>query len=182
MSDKFGIRPPDLCGKRVVLRALTIEDAPQVFTYTSDRAVTRFTLWQPHKSVEDTRVFLSRLTAPTMLSWSIALKEREEIIGMVFLHSLNKHHRKTEIAFSITRRLWGQGLATEAAQKVLEVAFGTLMLNRVEATCMPENIGSRCVLKKLGMSLEGIMQRSHLRYDGFHDMELYAILHDKKTG
>ena len=47
---------------------------------------------------------------------------------------------------------------------------------------MPGNAGSRRVLEKLGMLKEGTMRRSHFRYDGFHDMELFSILRDDSRG
>ena len=83
---------------------------------------------------------------------------------------------KAEIAFNLSRAHWGQGLATEAAGAALHHAFHELGLNRIEAACMPENTSSRKVLEKLGMICEGRMRKSHRRYDGFHDMDLFAVL------
>jgi len=82
----------------------------------------------------------------------------------------------------VARGRWGRGIATEAARLVLRYAFEHYGLNRVEATCMPENAGSRRVLEKLGMEHEGRLRRSHLRHDGFHDMDLFSILRDEARG
>ena len=95
---------------------------------------------------------------------------------MVFLHSYSRQHRKAEIAFNLARSHWRRGLATEAALAVLRVAFHELGLNRVEALCMPENLASIRVIERLGMRREGTMRKVHHRYDGFHDMELFALL------
>jgi len=165
---------------RLGLRALCVDDAPAVFAYARDPEVARFTLWEPHASEEATRSFLTGLTGPFAMAWAIIPDESRAFAGMVFLHSLNAHHRKAELAFNLGRQSWNQGIATEAAAAVLGFAFGKLGLNRVEATCMPGNAGSRRVLEKLGMSQEGTMRSSHWRHDGFHDMVLFSVLRGER--
>jgi ribosomal-protein-alanine N-acetyltransferase len=179
MSDAFEVRAPVLEAETFTLRPLCIDDAPGVFAYASDPEVARHTLWPPHESEDFTRGFLKRFTGPGFLSWAIVSREDGRVLGMVFLHSLSSHHRKAEIAFNVARSHWGKGMATGAARLVLGHSFAQLGLNRVEATCMPGNLGSRRVLEKLGMSREGLSRRSHLRHDGFHDMELFALLREE---
>jgi [ribosomal protein S5]-alanine N-acetyltransferase len=70
-------------------------------------------------------------------------------------------------------------MATDSSRLVLQYAFAKRRLNRIEATCMPANAGSRRVLEKLGMVHEGRSRRSHRRHDGFHDMDIYSILRDE---
>ncbi len=101
---------------------------------------------------------------------------------MVFLHSYSRQHQKAEIAFNLVKSRWRQGLATEAAEAVLRFAFHGLGLNRVEALCMPANAASMRVIEKLGMKREGTMRKVHHRYDGFHDMELFALLSSEAPG
>jgi len=183
MSDAFEVIPPAIKTGRLNMRRLTVEDTPAIYAYASDAEVARFTLWPPHKSEEFTKRFLGFFTQPIFLSWAITLPESVEAIGMVFLHSLSKQHKKAEIAFNLARAYWKKGLTTEATGSALDFAFQQLCLNRVEATCMPANLGARRVLERAGMSHEGTMRRSHVRYDGAHDMDLFAMLRDdKRTG
>jgi [ribosomal protein S5]-alanine N-acetyltransferase len=176
VSDTFDMSLAPIEGDRIRLRKLTLDDARSVYAFASDPEVAEFTLWRPHPTEEYTRGFLKILLQPSMLSWAIVLKEERIVVGTVFLHSLNKQHQKAELAFNVMRSHWKKGLATEAARAVLSFAFKQLRLNRVEATCMPGNHGSRRVLEKIGMSKEGTMRKSHRRYDGYHDMELFSIL------
>ena len=180
MSDSFDVAAPEISTARLRLRALAPDDATAIFRYASDPEVARFTLWPPHKSENFTREFLRLFTQPGFLSWAIIVRPEEAVAGMVFFHSFNKHHRKAELAFNLARTHWKKGFATEAAGAALAFAFPHLNLNRVEATCMPANLGARRVLEKSGMSYEGRMRRSHLRYDGAHDMDLFSILHDER--
>jgi ribosomal-protein-alanine N-acetyltransferase len=176
MSDAFDIPAERMETERLELRALTIGDAPGVFSYSRDPEVSRYTLWAAHESLERVREFLAMLLRPEALSWAIRPKGQAELIGIVFLHSLNRHHRKAEIAFNLGRASWGRGFATEAARAAVGFGFARLSLNRIEATCMPSNAASRAVLRKIGMSSEGTMRQSHHRHDGFHDMELFGIV------
>jgi [ribosomal protein S5]-alanine N-acetyltransferase len=182
VSDAFESAPSPIELGKLRLRALSTGDAAAVYAYASDPELAQFTLWPPHHSEEFTRDFLSALSLPMVLSWAITLRADESIIGMVFFHSLSIRHKKAELAFNVARSHWRHGIATEAAQAAIHFAFERLLLNRVEATCMPANIASRRVLEKIGMSKEGTMRRSHSRYDGFHDMDLFSILRDERKG
>ncbi len=176
MGDAFVSRAPVLEADGLTLRALSDGDAPAVFAYASDPEVARYTLWPAHESEESTSRFLRVFTGPGFLSWAILSRGEGTVVGMVFLHSLSTRHKKVEIAFNVARSHWRRGLATEAARRVLRHSFSELGLNGVEATCMPGNLASARVLVKLGMAHEGRSRRSHLRHDGFHDMELFAVL------
>jgi ribosomal-protein-alanine N-acetyltransferase len=176
MGDTFPTPAPVLETGGLVLRGLSVGDSPDVFAYASDPEVARFTLWPRHESEEQTRDFLRMLTGPAILGWAVVATGSPAVVGMVFLHSLSRHHRRAEIAFNVARSHWGRGLAGEASRLVLGYAFAQLGLNRVEATCMPGNARSLRVLEKLGMTHEGRLRRSHFRHDGFHDMELFSIL------
>jgi ribosomal-protein-alanine N-acetyltransferase len=179
MADSFEIAAPVLETSKLRLRGLALDDAAAVFAYASDPEVARFTLWPPHNSEGFTRGFLRMLTGPAILGWAIVSRESGELLGVIFLHSLNRYHKRAEIAFNVAKRHWKRGIATEAATMVIRFSFAQFGLNRVEATCMPDNLGSRRVLEKLGMTHEGRSRRSHFRYDGYHDMDLYSILRDE---
>jgi RimJ/RimL family protein N-acetyltransferase len=76
----------------------------------------------------------------------------------------------------VSRDFWGQGLATEAAQAVMDWSFQNLNLNKIFATCDVRNTGSWRVMEKLGMSREGLL-RSHFKWQGeFKDEYYYGIL------
>jgi ribosomal-protein-alanine N-acetyltransferase len=176
MSDVFEKPIGVIQTSRLKLRPLTLEDSAAVFGYASNPEVARYTLWRPHPSELFTKGFIKVLTQPQTMNWAITVPPSGEAIGMVFLHSYNKQHQKAEMAFNLGQENWGKGIATEAAKAVLDYAFKELGLHRIEATCMPANLASIKVVEKIGFAHEGRMIKSHSRYDGFHDMDLFAIL------
>jgi ribosomal-protein-alanine N-acetyltransferase len=70
----------------------------------------------------------------------------------------------------------GRGYMTAGLSQVLNYAFGTLRLHRVEANVQPENLPSKKLLLRLGFRLEGFSPR-YLKINGrWRDHERYAIL------
>jgi len=59
-----------------------------------------------------------------------------------------------EVAYTIAREYWGQGLATEAAQAILQYGFKTLNLSRIVSLIDPDNGASQRVAEKMGMTFE----------------------------
>ncbi len=58
------------------------------------------------------------------------------------------------MAYLLDKAYWGQGLATEAVQGILQYGFEQLKLSRMICLMDPENIASQRVAEKMGMSLE----------------------------
>jgi len=61
---------------------------------------------------------------------------------------------ETEVGYVLARRYQGQGLATEAARACLDYAFSNLGLQRVISLIRAENLPSRRVAERNGMSVE----------------------------
>jgi RimJ/RimL family protein N-acetyltransferase len=74
-----------------------------------------------------------------------------------------------ELAWTLARRFWGRGYATEGARAALDYAFRTLKRDRVISLISPANRPSIRVAERLGQALAG-------RADLYgREMLLYAI-------
>ncbi|GAA1393722.1 GNAT family N-acetyltransferase [Luteococcus peritonei] len=60
-----------------------------------------------------------------------------------------------ELGYRLLPESWGQGLATEGSRALLDHAFPELGVSSVQALTMTVNTGSRRVMERLGMRLEG---------------------------
>jgi ribosomal-protein-alanine N-acetyltransferase len=146
--------------ERVLLRPPTLEDAEMVYrNWGTDAEVTKFVVWRPHASIEDTRAFLVSAREAwekgTEFTWLICLKNNGEPIGAI---SLRKHEFMAGIGYVLSRRHWGRGLTSEAARRVLAIAFSDPRIVCVRSYCDVENARSARVLEKLGMTLEGTLR------------------------
>lgn len=76
----------------------------------------------------------------------------------------------------------GKGYCTTAVRAVVDFAFDALKLHRVEAACVPWNIGSRRVLEKADFEPEG-MARAYLKINGtWSDHLLFGRVDDRHEG
>ena len=73
-------------------------------------------------------------------------------LGFVGLHRMRWYPEDVEIGWRLTRDVWGQGFATEAAQAWVAYAQDVLRLPRLISIVSPENEASLAVTRKLGMS------------------------------
>jgi ribosomal-protein-alanine N-acetyltransferase len=178
---------PDLETERLLLRKLRTTDARDMFEYASDQEVARYTTWEAHTTVDDSAQFIEIIRAvyanesPSNWTWGVELKDTGKVIGTFAIWGWPQHAR-AEVGYAVGRAYWGRGLVTEAVREVLKFAFDTLGLNRIEARCVPENIGSARVMEKVGMTFEGLLREQMFIKGRFDDMKIYSILRREYYG
>ena len=57
-----------------------------------------------------------------------------------------------ELGYRLSRAMWGQGLATEAARGLMDWGFATQGHTRITASTLTVNTASRRVMEKIGMT------------------------------
>jgi ribosomal-protein-alanine N-acetyltransferase len=171
---------PTLETERLLLRKFTLDDAEDVFDYASEPDVSRFVPWEAHQSIDDSYNFidyvLKQYEAGKLAPWAIVFKRNGKVIGTIDFVAWFPHHFRAEIGFILSKEYWGQGLIVEAAAKVIQFGFERMELNKIEASCMVENIQSQRVLQKLGMRFEGISRQKYFIKGKFWDMVNYSLL------
>jgi len=173
---------PQLETPRLTLRALTLDDLEDVWAYASDAPVSRYTMFDQHKSKDDTRAFLQmqvdNAAKAEANSWGIVLKETGRLIGSIGFHGSHPLHARGEIGYAMARSYWGKGLMTEAVRAVVRCGFEQMNLNRIFAGCIPEHTGSRRVLEKCGFICEGILRQNAYFKNAYQDIAMYSILRE----
>ena len=171
---------PALETKRLLLRKITLDDAPAVFAYASDPQVPVYMPWSPHQSIAETYEYLAHVIDRYQQGWpgpwGIQHKADAKLIGTCAYGSWEREHRRAEIGYVLHRGYWGQGYMTEAVRAILDFGFRRMGLNRIEARCEAPNIGSARVMEKIGMSYEGLLREQVYEKNRFRDMKIYSIL------
>ena len=106
---------------------------------------------------------------------AVILRQAGELVGWCGLGPLEYDESEIELYFVISHERWGIGLATEAAQALLEYAFDPLGLRRVVAVAAPENRGSVRVLEKIGMTRQGVVRGLSAAYRDYEGHACYSI-------
>ena len=73
---------------------------------------------------------------------------------------------------------WGKGFATETAKALIKFGFEEYNLHRIEAGVATENLASKRVLEKAGMTCEGIRRKILPIRGEWKDNFHFAILED----
>lgn len=179
LPDDFRFELPLLETERLILRQLVPEDASEVFAYASDHEVASWTTWEAHRTLDDSRDYLERVMTWYADGfggpWGLELKSTGQLIGTCGM-ALTPQHARAELGYAVGRAWWGQGLMTEAVVEAIRYGFEELRLNRIEARCIPTNIGSARVMEKAGMTYEGTIREQIFVKGSFDDLRLYSIL------
>lgn len=181
---------PTLETERLILRPVVIDDADDMFLYAKTYQVTRMTRFKPHQSVEDSQkviehVFLSRPEKGWPEAFAITLKNNGRMIGTCDFWPISASEGVYEMGYALNPRFWGLGLMTEAASAVLQFAFESYKVRRMELKHLQSNPASGAVAKKLGFEQEGIKRQAARFEDGYDDLVCYGLLqeeyYDRKT-
>jgi [ribosomal protein S5]-alanine N-acetyltransferase len=171
--------------RRLVMSPAAVGDAKAAFEgHTSDPLVPRYMTWKAHQHVAETTQFLQRCEEVwkrgSAFPWSLRLKADGSYAGM--LEARIRHH-SVDIGYALSRRLWRQGLMSEAVDGLVQWAMGEPEIHRIWAVCDVENVASARLLEHVGMQLEGTLHRWLVHPnmgDSPRDCLCYAIV--KLTG
>lgn len=103
--------------------------------------------------------------------------DNHELIGTIALYRVMRGPAQSAwVGYSLSKDHNGKGYTTEAVKLIVDYAFNTLLLHRIEAGVMPRNIGSIRVLEKAGFQKEGISSKNVKINGVWEDHQLLAII------
>ena len=108
-------------------------------------------------SLDQTEQFLNKLIGwqesgiPSL--YAVILNQTGELLGYCgFYHP--EGFEDVEIGYRLEPKYWNHGLITEAARAVRDHGFSELKLDHLISLIHPQNVASRRVAEKTGMTLE----------------------------
>ena len=168
-----------LKGEKVILRPLSLKDAPNFCKWLADLEVTVFlatyektppTLKEEREWIKETKRDKSKI------NFSIDSVEGDHI-GTVSLSSIDNYAKRAEFGIFIgDKKYWGQGCGTEACKLIVDYGFRKMKLHRIYLRCVAYNIRGEKAYSKAGFKVEGRL-RDHLYRDkNWHDEIRMSIL------
>lgn len=143
-----------LATERLVLRELSIDDAPEFYRLNSDEEVMRYTGDDPLTSEEEAVRMLRNYDHYRKYGvgrWAVISKKDNRFLGYCgFKYSADVD--EYDIGFRFFKEEWKKGYATEAAKACLDYAFEKLCLNMIVGRAMKVNEASIKVFTKIGLS------------------------------
>jgi RimJ/RimL family protein N-acetyltransferase len=145
--------------ERLALRRLTVDDVDNLVALDGDPAVMRYLSGGPPTP----RDIIERDILPRFLSdyecfpgfgvWAAIEKSTGDFLGWLSLRpSDGDRVAEATLGYRLHKSAWGQGYATEGSRALICKGFAELGVRRVVATTYQDNLASRRVMEKLGMT------------------------------
>jgi ribosomal-protein-serine acetyltransferase len=174
----------ELRGERVVVRPYRLEDAAELqaaVAESRDHLRPWMLFADKHQSVEESRDFITRVTAEWLLreDMTVALFDTASgrFAGGSGLHPRDWDARVFEIGYWLRASEQGRGYITEAVRLLTDFAFDHLAANRVFIQCNARNTRSAAVAERLGFVREAQLRNDRRTPDGaLRDTLVYALI------
>lgn len=141
--------------ERLDLEPVTDDHLPLLVELNSDPEVMAFILGRaatPEETYAEWRRRLDRQSDPARGLGYWAGFEDGTFVGWWSASSFAGHRELAGVGYRLRRVAWGRGLATEGARRMVDQAFTDPAVERVVASTMAVNAGSRRVLEKVGFA------------------------------
>ena len=136
-----------------------------------------YTVETQHKKILES---LQMLALKREFSFGIYDWQSNKLIGHIALYAIKRlPYSSAFVGYSMDEHFTGRGITTEAVNLVLQLAFQSLNLHRVEAYIAPDNIASIKVIEKNGFQREGYLRKLLYINGQWIDHNLYAILDEE---
>ena len=143
---------PILATERLTLRQLVLNDEQEIFTLRSDSRINKYLDRQISNTIDDARNFINKvnenINKSDSLYWAITLSEKNILIGTICLFGFSDENYKCEIGYELLTNFQGQGIMKEAVEKVIDYAFNTIKVKKIEAFLHRDNQSSIKLLEK----------------------------------
>ncbi len=154
--------PTVLETERLTLRPFSLADVDDVLAYADDPEWSRYTPFVPLPYLRrHAELFVA---SQVLVDWdenpSFAIVHAGRVAGATSLRVVAAGLAR--LGYGVARRLWGEGLASEAAAAVVDYGFETRSLAKVFATTEAGNVASVRVMEKLGMTREALLRSARL--------------------
>ena len=101
---------------------------------------------------------------------------QDTLAGAVGIIRVDRLNNTCEIGYWLAQDLQGRGIVTRSCSALLDYAFGSMGMNRVEIRVVPENKGSLAIPERLGFVFESVLREAELLHGQYHDLRLYSML------
>ena len=147
---------------RVVLRRLTLNDAPFILELLNEPSFLRFIGDRGVKTLQDARQYILKGPIASYERFGFGLyltflKEAGDQIGMCGLLKRDALP-DADVGFAFLPAHWRKGYAFESASAVLAHGRTALGLKRIVAITSPDNLPSIGVLERIGLKFEAVIQ------------------------
>lgn len=176
-------------GERVRLRPVRDSDLDDLVEAADDPEIARWTDLPHPYSREHGAQFIALASEEARMDKSfhlaIATIDEDRLVGMAALSDVDLESHNAEIGIWVGREVWGEGIAFEAFDLMLEIAFDKLGLTKLYGVVLEGNKASIQLFERYGFHEEGRLRWHTHRDDEWMDKIFFGFLREeweRRTG
>ncbi|WP_156648620.1 GNAT family N-acetyltransferase [Liquorilactobacillus mali] len=158
----------EINGNRIKLAVIPIELAQEEYQIFKNPNLFVYTKHDNFKSIEEAQAFIERHNQAGNF-WGIFLKSNKLIGNCQFAIK----GTTGELSYTIAEEYWGHGFASETVKTLIEFGFKSFSLNKVIGGCVPDNVASKKVMLKNGMSFFTLEKRAFEKNGRVYDLAYF---------
>lgn len=108
--------------------------------------------------------------------WAVIEKSSGKCIGQIAIFLVNDKNHFCEIEYCIGSNFQRKGYATEATKSVIDFAFKSINVHKVQIAHKENNLASQGVIKKCGCTYEGTLRDYFFMDNKYVGRLYYSIL------
>ena len=152
---------PALTTERLTLRELLESDVQEIFLLRSNTIINKFLDRKPSETLEDALSFIKNIKNNKFPYWAITQTHNGKLIGTICLFGFLDELNKCEIGYELLPDYQGQGIMSEAINKIIEFAVHTLGLKTIDAFTHKDNQSSTKLLQRFNFEKTAIVDEAN---------------------
>jgi ribosomal-protein-serine acetyltransferase len=164
------------------LRLLDESDAPELYAVIDANRdhLARWMPWAGGQTLDGTLAFIARTREQLAGNdgFQTTVVEDGRIVGVIGFHSVSWQSRCTVVGYWLAEAAQGRGIMTEAVRALVEHAFASWRLHRVEIRAALDNSRSRAIPERLAFTRESVAHAAERLGERYLDLAVYAMLAD----
>lgn len=163
MLKRWTERAPQLRSDLTTLREIAASDVSTLFTLFSDPAVTAY-MAPPPPTLAKFAGFVAwshqQREHGHGLCFGIVPEGMPAAVGILQIRSLDSASSSAEWGFVLSTHFWSTGVFLDAARLLVQCAFTTMQIERLEARIALRNRRAHAAVRKLGAQAESTLETS----------------------
>lgn len=166
----------------IVLRPITLDDAELVVKWRNSDAVKPYFIYQEDLTIEGERQWINtKVKSGEVVQFIIVENESQSPIGTVYLRDIdNKFHKAEYGIFLGEESVKGKGYGTQAAELMIQYAFGTMKLHRLYLRVFADNLRAISNYQKAGFSQEGLLRDDVYLNGNYRNIIWMSVLNENE--
>ncbi|EJO5346939.1 GNAT family N-acetyltransferase [Clostridium botulinum] len=136
--------------EKLILKSISLSDAKNVYSLTSDDNVARFMRFNTHIHINETKNLIKEYMLKGNCGFTVIEKESGEFVGVCGLKQDKDFPNTFSLSTFSTPKFWNKGYNTQILKELKNYASKELKAKCIKAHVVSTNIGSLKVLEKNG--------------------------------